>query len=204
VLAKDLLFATLDPTMRGIKLPGGTRAILSDTVGFIADLPVELVAAFRATLEEVLEADVIAHVRDISHDETAAQKADVLEVLHELGVEKAPAIEILNKIDLLPPEAQRGMVQANGRAEAPVPISALTGAGVDTLLARFEEALTTANIAFKLDLSPNDGEGLAWVYRHGRVLERADGARKIALKISIGPHDVARFEQRFGEKLQSR
>jgi len=207
VLAKDLLFATLDPTMRGIKLPGGTRAILSDTVGFIADLPTELVAAFRATLEEVLEADVIAHVRDASHDETTAQKADVLKVLEELGIEPGrdrPFIEILNKIDLLEPGARRGLLQANPRPDGPVAISAITGDGVDRLLAKVEAALTAANIAFKLDLPPEDGEGLAWVYRHGRVLERADGARKISLRISIDPHEVARFEQRFGEKLQSR
>jgi GTP-binding protein HflX len=207
VLAKDLLFATLDPTMRGIKLPGGTKAILSDTVGFIADLPIELVAAFRATLEEVLEADVIAHVRDASHDETVAQKADVLKVLEELGVEPGrdrPFIEILNKVDLLEPEARRGLMQANTRPDGAIAISALTGEGLDRLLARFEAALTAANIAFKLDLAPEDGESLAWVYRHGRVLERSDGARKISLKISIDPHEVTRFEQRFGEKLQSR
>jgi GTP-binding protein HflX len=207
VLAKDLLFATLDPTMRGIKLPGGTKAILSDTVGFIADLPTELVAAFRATLEEVLEADVIAHVRDAAHDETTAQKADVLKVLEELGIEPdrdRPFIEILNKTDLLEPEARRGLMHGNARPDGAVAISALTGEGMDRLLARFEAALTAGNIAFKLDLPPEDGEALAWVYRHGRVLERADGARKISLKISIDPHEVARFEQRFGEKLQSR
>src|ERR1700744_5700523 len=113
--AKDLLFATLDPTMRGVKLPQGTRIILSDTVGFIADLPTELVAAFRATLEEVLEADVIVHVRDSAHEETAAQKADVLKVLEELGVETDPShgrpmLEALNKIDLLEPEQRAGLL----------------------------------------------------------------------------------------------
>jgi GTP-binding protein HflX len=206
VLAKDLLFATLDPTMRGIRLPGGTKAILSDTVGFIADLPVELVAAFRATLEEVLEADVIAHVRDASHAESSAQKADVLKVLEELGVEPGrdrPFVEILNKIDLLAAEARRGLMQANHRATGPIPISALTGEGLDALLARFEGALNAANIAFRLELEPSDGEGLAWVYRHGHVLERKDGARAIRLRVSIDPQEVVRFESRFGEKLQS-
>ena len=117
VLAKDLLFATLDPTMRGVKLPNGTRVILSDTVGFIADLPTELVAAFRATLEEVLAADVIAHVRDAHHDESEAQKADVLKVLRELGVpESRPMIEVLNKIDLLP-EARAGLIAGEERPE---------------------------------------------------------------------------------------
>ncbi len=108
VLAKDLLFATLDPTMRGVKLPQGTRIILSDTVGFIADLPTELVAAFRATLEEVLAADVIVHVRDTAHEETAAQKADVLAVLDELGAADRPMLEVLNKIDLLEAGPARG------------------------------------------------------------------------------------------------
>ncbi len=164
VLAKDLLFATLDPTMRGIRLPGGTKAILSDTVGFIADLPIELVAAFRATLEEVLEADVIAHVRDGSHAESAAQKADVHKVLEELGIEPGrdrPFVEILNKIDLLAPEARRGLLQANHRATEPIPISALTGEGSEALQRRFETALTAANVVFRLELEPSDGEGLA-------------------------------------------
>ena len=117
VLAKDLLFATLDPTMRGVKLPRGAKIILSDTVGFIADLPTELVAAFRATLEEVLEADVIVHVRDAAHDESEAQKADVLKVLAELGVpEDRPLLEVLNKIDLLPAEARAGLLAGNAGA----------------------------------------------------------------------------------------
>ena len=204
VLAKDLLFATLDPTMRGIRLPAGTKAILSDTVGFIADLPVELVAAFRATLEEVLEADVIAHVRDASHVESAAQKSDVLKVLNELGVEPGrdrPFVEILNKIDLLAPEARRGLMQANHRANGPIPISALTGDGLEALLVRFEAALNAANIAFRLELAPSDGAGLAWVYRHGHVVERKDGARAIKLRVTIDPQEVVRFESRFGKKL---
>ena len=116
MLAKDLLFATLDPTMRALKLPGGRKAILSDTVGFIADLPVELVAAFRATLEEVLEADIIAHVRDAAHDETDAQKADVLKVLAELGIDpegERPIVEILNKIDLLEPSVRKSLLARN-------------------------------------------------------------------------------------------
>src|SRR5215469_13502955 len=138
VLAKDLLFATLDPTMRGVKLPHGTKIILSDTVGFIADLPTELVAAFRATLEEVLEADVIVHVRDAAHDESAAQKADVLKVLEELGVPSdRPMLEVLNKIDLLEPEQRHGLLSHNGRREA-IAVSALTGDGLPALLVAFE------------------------------------------------------------------
>jgi GTP-binding protein HflX len=171
VLAKDLLFATLDPTMRGIKLPGGTRAILSDTVGFIADLPTELVAAFRATLEEVLEADIIAHVRDAAHAESEAQKVDVLKVLAELGVPPdRPLIEIINKIDLLAPAVREGLVAATGKRDGALAVSALTGEGLATLLARLEASVTGGNIVLHLRLDSADGEGLAWVYRHAQVL----------------------------------
>jgi GTP-binding protein HflX len=203
VLAKDVLFATLDPTMRALRLPSGGKAILSDTVGFIADLPHELVAAFRATLEEVLEAKVIAHVRDVAHAESAAQKTDVINVLEELGVgADRPALEILNKIDLLQPEARAGLAQSN-RNGSVIPISALTGEGIERLLAAFEKALTAANIELSLELDPSDGEALAWVYRHGRVLQRKDGARRISLKVSIDPQESDRFESRFGRNHQS-
>jgi GTP-binding protein HflX len=205
VIAKDLLFATLDPTMRGIKLPLGTKAILSDTVGFIADLPVELVAAFRATLEEVLEADVIAHVRDAAHDESEAQKADVLKVLSELGVEPDGSrafVEILNKIDLLEADIAASLRRGN-RKDAPVAVSALTGEGLDALMTRFEDVLTGANIAFRLRLAPSDGEALAWVYRHGRVLERQDKAEEIALLVSADPQEAERFESRFKGKISA-
>jgi GTP-binding protein HflX len=200
VMAKDLLFATLDPTMRGLKLPKGTKIILSDTVGFIADLPVELVAAFRATLEEVLEADVIAHVRDASHAESAAQKVDVLKVLHELGIEAGsdrPLVEILNKIDLLTPDVRAGLLAANARPEGAVAISAVTGDGLDALQARLESELTGANIRFRLTLPHSDGEGLAWVYRHAQVLKRADKAKGVELTLAIDPQDVGRFSSRF-------
>ena len=201
VLAKDLLFATLDPTMRGVKLPHGTRIILSDTVGFIADLPTELVAAFRATLEEVLEADVIVHVRDAAHDETAAQKADVLKVLEELGVDAdRPLLEVLNKIDLLEPEQQEGLLSHNGRRPA-VAVSALTGAGVPDLLAGFESAVTRGNITLRLKLDAADGSALAFAYRHAQVLERRDRAGKISLSLRVHPDDLGRFQNRFAEKI---
>jgi len=206
VFAKDVLFATLDPTMRGLRLPGGTRAVLSDTVGFIADLPHELVAAFRATLEEVLEADLIAHVRDAAHAETEAQKADVLKVLAELGVEPGrdrPFVEILNKIDLLEPGARAGL-QSRGavRDDAPVAVSALTGEGLPVLLKRFESVLTADNIRLRLELSPSDGEGLAWVYRHARVLARDDnGGGSIMLTLSLPPQDAAKLASRFAGKI---
>jgi GTP-binding protein HflX len=203
VLAKDLLFATLDPTMRGIKLPGGTRAILSDTVGFIADLPTELVAAFRATLEEVLEADIIAHVRDAAHAESEAQKVDVLKVLAELGVPSdRPLIEILNKIDLLAPAVREGLVAATGKRDGALAVSALTGEGLAMLLARFEAGVTGSNIVLHLRLDSADGEGLAWVYRHAQVLERKDSARGVALTLRASPQNVDRFEIKFRNKVK--
>ncbi len=205
VFAKDVLFATLDPTMRGIRLPGGTKAILSDTVGFIADLPHELVAAFRATLEEVLEADLIAHVRDAAHLESEAQKVDVLEVLSELGVEpgrERPFIEILNKIDLLDEGVRDGMLARGVRPDAPAAVSALTGEGLSELLSRFETSVTGANIVFRLTLDTSDGEGLAWVYRHGRVLKRrTSGGTKLLLTLSATAAELEKFEHRFGKKI---
>jgi GTP-binding protein HflX len=201
VLAKDLLFATLDPTMRGVKLPHGTRIILSDTVGFIADLPTELVAAFRATLEEVLAADVIVHVRDAAHDESEAQKADVLKVLEELGMPPdRPMLEVLNKIDLLEPEQEQGLLSGNGR-KAAIAVSALTGAGIAALLAAFESAVTRDNITLTLKLDAADGSALAFAYRHAQVLERRDRAGKISLSLRIHPDDLGRFENRFPRKI---
>src|SRR5262249_37047741 len=150
VLAKDMLFATLDPTMRALKLPSGKRVILSDTVGFIADLPVELVAAFRATLEEVLEADIVLHIRDAAHEETDAQKADVVKVLHELGVheDERVVVEVLNKIDLLEPDVAAALLVRNrvrsASAAHEIAVSAKTGAGCDDLLNLIDALLTAA------------------------------------------------------------
>ena len=199
VLAKDLLFATLDPTMRGVKLPRGTNIILSDTVGFIADLPTELIAAFRATLEEVLEADVIVHVRDAAHDETAAQKADVLAVLAELGVPPdRPMLEVLNKIDLLEPEQRAGLLDRTGDTIA---ASALTGEGIPALRAAFEANVTRDNITLSLKLDASDGSALAFAYRHAQVLDRKDRGEKISLSLRIHPDDLSRFESRFPRKI---
>src|SRR5579872_538607 len=203
VLAKDLLFATLDPTMRGLKLPNGARVILSDTVGFIADLPTELVAAFRATLEEVLAADVIAHVRDAHHDESEAQKADVLKVLAELGVpEDRAMIEILNKIDLLPAEVRSGLLSGNIQGKRAVAVSALTGEGLETLLGRFEAEVSHDNISLDLSLDASDGAGLAWAYRHAEVVKRRERAGRIALSLRISPQNSARFQNRFPGKIK--
>jgi GTP-binding protein HflX len=206
VEARDMLFATLDPTMRGIRLPGGRRVVISDTVGFIADLPVELIAAFRATLEEVLEADIIVHVRDIAHEETAAQKADVLRVLHELGIDTeadARIVEVLNKIDLLEAAARRSLRARNGGGDAPVALSALTGEGIPDFLARIEAMLDRQGLVLTLRLDASDGAGLAWAYAHGRVTARKSRARHIELTVAIDPESRGRFEKRYGERITS-
>jgi len=216
VLAKDLLFATLDPTMRGLKLPDRREIILSDTVGFIADLPVELVAAFRATLEEVLQADAIVHVRDAAHDETEAQKADVLTVLSELGVDTEamnsevgrPILEVLNKIDLLEPGARAGLLARNKAGDGmgsggPVAISALSGDGLPDLLKRIEVMLGRAESVFRLKLDPADGAGLAWAYANGRVLERKDAASGPQLKVAVDPQSIDRFLARYRGKIMA-
>jgi GTP-binding protein HflX len=196
VLARDLLFATLDPTMRGLKLPSGRNVILSDTVGFISDLPIELVAAFRATLEEVLEADVIAHVRDAAHDETAAQKADVLKVLHDLGVgEDRPIVEVLNKTDLLEPDAREALLE---RGDDTVAISALKGEGLTQLQEQLDAMLSAHSSTMTLRLDASDGEGLAWVYRHAQVVNREDNETGTTLTLTVDPADMDRFTNRFG------
>ncbi|MBI3676173.1 MAG: GTPase HflX [Proteobacteria bacterium] len=205
VLAKDLLFATLDPTMRVVKLKDRRQVIFSDTVGFIADLPVELVAAFRATLEEVLQADVIVHVRDAAHGESAAQRRDVLKVLDELGVEtegERALVEVLNKIDLLEPATRAALLERNRpKGNGPIAISALSGDGVQALLERIEGSLGRGQAVFRLTLDAADGAGLAWAYAHARVIERKDRSSGPSLKIAIDPQDVDRFTSRYGDKI---
>lgn len=203
VLAKDLLFATLDPTMRGITLPGGRRAILSDTVGFISGLPVELVAAFRATLEEVLEADLILHVRDVAHAESEAQKADVNQVLTDLGItpEQENIIEILNKIDLLSENIQKSLLEKSGNMSGPVAISALTGSGLTELLRIIAEKLDSNGNIVTIIIDPADGAGLAWAYRHGRVLSRHDSDVGVKLSIAVDPSETDRFVQKFYDSV---
>jgi len=197
VRAADLLFATLDPTMRGIALPSGRRVILSDTVGFISDLPTQLVAAFRATLEEVEEADLILHVRDIAHPDSAAQRADVLAVLTELGIDPDTdhrVIEVLNKIDRLPPEEHARLMSRNERLIELLPVSALTGEGTDRLLQAIDLKLAVERsvVAFDIDLS--DGSALAWLYRSGEVLDRHDEGSVAHVRVGLEPGAQARFE----------
>ena len=209
VLAKDLLFATLDPTMRGLKLPSGRRVILSDTVGFIADLPTQLVAAFRATLEEVLEADLILHVRDLAHEESDAQKTDVVKVLKELGVDgdERIIVEVLNKIDLLEPDVQQSLLARNRAKDAmqtgeSVAVSALTGAGLDSLLKLLDRLLSSREQTLRLLLTPDDGAGLAWAHANGRVLERRSTEKGTYLVIAADPPTIEKFTARFGKQLK--
>lgn len=172
VLAKDLLFATLDPTMRGLVLPSGNKVIVSDTVGFISDLPTELVAAFRATLEEVLDADLIVHVRDISHPETAHQAADVVAILDKLGVsdeKQAQMLEVYNKIDVLPHEAAETLLQQTLQTDTKIAVSALTGAGMPRFLELIDISLSEPKTAAVLDLTYAQGRQRAWLFDHALV-----------------------------------
>ena len=175
VLAKDMLFATLDPTMRGIVLPSGRKIIASDTVGFISDLPTQLVAAFRATLEEVLEADLILHVRDISHPESAEQAQDVADILTSLGVKPSvPVYEVWNKLDLVVPAARAALaVNAEGRSNV-FPISAVTGEGIDSLLAAISRAFDEEKSERTLTLGFAEGRKRAWLHEEGVVITEED------------------------------
>lgn len=200
VFAKDLLFATLDPTLRRVTLPHGRDVILSDTVGFISDLPTHLIAAFRATLEEVTEADLILHVRDISHEDTEAQAADVAATLDALGLEQAQSsrlIEVWNKVDKLSDEHRQTLLAANRIDEGPVAVSAVTGEGVADLLARVELRLAEDSLVYELRLAPEDGEGLAWLYRNTDVLRRTDGEEGISLRVRVGERRKGEFTTRY-------
>jgi len=200
VVAEDMLFATLDPTLRTLKLPDGRPAILSDTVGFISDLPHELVEAFRATLEEVKEADVVLHVRDIASAESAAQAGDVRTVLDRLGVdmEERRILEVWNKADLLPAEDLADLAGDVRRAEPPaVLVSAVTGQGVDDLLSTVAALVDEAP---PVDIYAPAGEGaaIAWLYRNGRVMERNEGKDgSVRLAVSLSPQALGQFEQLF-------
>jgi len=204
VLAKDMLFATLDPTLRRLKLPGGRPAILSDTVGFISSLPHELVEAFRATLEEVTEADLIVHVRDLNHPDSEAQRADVHAVLEELGLGDKllhGTIEALNKIDLLDDERRAALtrqLRRNGAATEAVAVSAVTGEGMDDLLALIDARMSHDRDVVELDVPMSDGAGLAWLYAHGEVLRRTDDENdgEAHLAVRLSPADLGRFKSR--------
>jgi GTP-binding protein HflX len=199
VLAMDQVFATLDPTMREVRLPTGRRIILSDTVGFISDLPTQLVAAFRATLEEVIEADLILHVRDIAHAETEAQAADVAGVLDDLGIETATGdghiLEVWNKIDLLSPVTrEEAEAAARFRTPHPVLMSAATGEGVARLLDTIDERLGSGDEILTLTLPAHEGRLLAWMHENADVLaQEADGEGAIALRVRIASEKKMRL-----------
>ena len=194
VLAEDLLFATLDPTMREIALPGLDKAILSDTVGFISDLPTQLVAAFRATLEEVVSADLIVHVRDISHPDSDAQREDVEQVLKEIGVEGPHRIEAWNKVDMLGREEAASVKAEAVRREDVVVLSALTGEGVEDLLAAASTTLRKDAKERTVTLSSSDGELIAWLHANGEVLSHDHEGLETRFVVRLSDVDWARFQ----------
>jgi GTPase len=199
VVAGDMLFATLDPTMRRLDLPSGRQAILSDTVGFISELPTHLVAAFRATLEEVIEADIVVHVRDAHHPDSEAQRDDVLNVLAELGLDEQVEdglIEAMNKIDLLDPAARASLETRKLRNAPSVALSASTGEGCHELLDAVDRRLEAAARILRLDVPLTDGKTLAWIYRRGEVLGRRDDNEAAHLSVRLSEGDIARLRHR--------
>lgn len=208
VLAENLLFATLDTTVRKLTLPHGREVMLSDTVGFVSDLPTDLVAAFRATLEEVVDADVVIHVRDVSNPDHAAQASDVLGVLADLGVlpETTPIIEAWNKIDLLadaaPQDAPAGLTPAS-RVSAAVPVSAATGEGVSELLAAIEAALAMRSTTYRVVVPYSVSQDIGWLHSHAEILERGepdeDGTHFV---VRVEPRQLAGFLERFNGRLE--
>ncbi|WP_374730183.1 GTPase HflX [Stappia sp.] len=207
VFAKDLLFATLDPTLRRVALPHGREIILSDTVGFISDLPTHLIAAFRATLEEVTEADLVLHVRDIAHEDTEAQAQDVSDTLEILGFgaeRDVPIIEVWNKIDLLAGERSAALLAANqgaGRGDGPVSVSAQNGQGLDDLLARIEAELSAGSASFDVTLPVEDGEAIAWLHRNTDVLARDDDEMRCRFRIRVSERRRGEVLERFKGRL---
>jgi GTPase len=205
VLSADMLFATLDPTLRAVDLPKGLRVILSDTVGFISDLPTMLVAAFRATLEEVIEADLILHVRDLSRDDAEAQSLDVEEVLRQLGIasqDEARLIEVWNKVDLLDRAARERLDNRAERHPAgrrPVIVSALSGEGLDRLVGEIEARLAARRVTLDLVVDVADGAGVSWLHRHTEVMHKAlrgDGA--LAITVRADPANAEKVRAKFG------
>ena len=199
VMAEDLLFATLDPTLRQVSLPGIDKAILSDTVGFVSALPTQLVAAFKATLEEVTSADLLIHVRDVAHPDSEAQRADVEAVLAEIGVGEATVrLEAWNKLDLLAPEPREDLLAQAAHRDDVMPISALTGEGVAALIERVATRLTRGHRRYTLRMAASDGAGLAWLHAHGEVLEQAGDGDSMTVVVRLSDGDHHRFVQQHG------
>ena len=197
VVSKDQLFATLDPTMRSLKLPSGQEVILSDTVGFISDLPHELVEAFQATLEEVTEADVLLHVRDIADPESEEQKSDVINVLANLGLSfdgDTPVIEVRNKSDLLDQASRKFHANNAHRSNNRVVfLSAASGEGIDHLTFSLGQVLAADWKIMEVDIPWSDGKTLAWIYERGEIIDRSDGEESVNLKVRLHPRDAARL-----------
>jgi GTP-binding protein HflX len=197
VMVEDLLFATLDPTLREIRLPGFDKAILSDTVGFVSDLPTELVAAFRATLEEVVAADLILHVRDLAHPDSEAQAADVEAVLANLGLAEEhspPRLEVWNKIDALAAVEREGLLNDARRRDDVIAISALTGEGIDGLREAVSERLRAGSEVHRLQLPLSEGERLAWLHSRGEVIDSHVDGDIMQVAVRLSPDNWARFQ----------
>ena len=205
VLSADMLFATLDPTLRAVDLAHGARVILSDTVGFISDLPTMLVAAFRATLEEVIEADVILHVRDVSHEDSEAQSHDVAEVLRQLGIEPEQGgrlIEVWNKVDRLD-EAEclrlSNLAERQPERQRPILVSAITGEGVGNLTDAIEQRLSESRIVLDLVLDPADGAGASWLHRHAEVMAKSMRPNgQLSMRVRTDPANAEKVRAKFG------
>lgn len=198
VFAEDLLFATLDNTLRKIKLPSGREVILSDTVGFISDLPHELIMSFRATLEEVLAADIIVHVRDIANENTAIQRRDVISVLKSLGLNEAEDqsnyIELLNKTDLLSPEQQQNLKQ--NKKKNTLPVSALTGEGIESFLHKIDEILSEQNKTVSLNIPVADGALLSWLHQNALILNTRLQEDKLCLELKINDANLSKLQHK--------
>jgi GTPase len=207
VLSADMLFATLDPTLRAVDLLHGERVIVSDTVGFISDLPTTLIAAFRATLEEVIEADLILHVRDVSHEDTLAQSRDVAKVLQELGIENADRrlVEVWNKIDRLNTEERERVANLAERSEPPaVLVSAMSGEGIEALKTLIEQRLASSRATYEITLEGSDGSGVSWLYRNAEVLAKSvaeDGA--VTMRVRVHPANVELLLAKFQDRVKA-
>jgi len=199
VMAEDLLFATLDPTLRQISLPGIDKAILSDTVGFVSELPTQLVAAFKATLEEVVSADLLIHIRDVAHPDSEAQRTDVEGVLAEIGVApETPRIEVWNKLDLLDADTRAELVGEAAMRDDVIAISALTGEGVDVLTASLAELLTQGHRRYRIAVNQSDGAAAAWLHAHGEVVEHHTENEQEIYEVRMAQREYERFAQRAG------
>ena len=198
VMAEDLLFATLDPTMRNVKIPGFDRAILSDTVGFVSNLPTELVAAFRATLEEVSAADLILHIRDIAHPDSDAQAEDVEAVLSSLGLaeeDSPPRLEVWNKLDLLAPDERKELLGEVERRDDVAAASALNGEGIDELRETISHLLHSGSQTHHIRLNAGDGTRIAWLHARGEVIDQHADGDQMHLAVKLSPENWARFER---------